>query len=234
MTKKLFVGIIVFSIVLCCLGCYFDNEKDLRVQSADNVQTNEVADHGTSDVPYVLVFDSFEQIGTLKNMIEEDENTVIGYLNSNNYSMNGITSKRDIVELFNDIGDLCMLHLDSISGYDLVSISYYVSYNYVMSTYKNGNDIVRFICYIGNSKETTAWNGASVHETEIVSSFNIENKKFDLHNVDDENSPFALAGSIGTSNSQITILFSDNNEEIIRNKIGGNIVSSTLLELIEK
>lgn len=234
MTKKLFVGIIVSCIFLCCIGCSADTSKDKKDQTAVNNQNNDGFGDETSDVPYVLAFDSFEQIAALKNMLEEDENTVADYLNSNNYSMNGLTSKRDIGELFNDIGDLNMLHLDPASGYDLGGISYYVSYNYIMSTYKNGSDMVRFICYIGNSNETTAWNSADVHETEIVSNFSIGNKTIGLHNVDDENSPFALAGSIETTNSQIAMFFTDDNEETIRNRIGENIVSSTLLDLIEK
>lgn len=232
--KKSFVEIIVLCIFLCCLGCFSDNRKDTKVQSADKMQANGDFDCETPDVPYVVSFDSLEQIKTLKNMLKEDDKMVVDYLNSNNYSMNGITSKRDIGELFHEIGDLCMLHLDATSGYELANVSYYVSYHYIMSTYKNGSDMVRLICYIGNSDEKNGWNRTGVHETDIVSNISIGNKEIGLHHVKDENSPFTFASNIETTNSQISILFSEDNEETIRNKIGEYIVSSTLLELLEK
>lgn len=236
--KKLFAGSIVLCTLLCCIGCSTDNTRDTTGQINDSIRTTVDSGNEISGVPFILTFDSFGQIAELKNMLEEDENTVADYLESKDrscyYSMNGILSKHDIVELFNDIGDLSMLHLDPASGYDLVNITYYLDYNYVMSTYEKGSEIVRFTCYISNSDETTTSNSGSIFKTDIVGNFSIGNKEIDLHKVEDVNSRFALASSIETTNSLITILFSDDNEETIRNIIGENMVSSTLLDLIGK
>jgi len=69
--------------------------------------------------PDILNLDSFEKIAKLKGMLEEEDDVVIDYLDSNNYSMNGLASKIDIAAFFDHVGDLNMFHMDPSSGYNL-------------------------------------------------------------------------------------------------------------------
>jgi len=186
------------------------------------------------DVPLILYFDSFESIGELKSMLEKDDDTVNEYLKSNQYHMNGLKSKEDIDKLFKDIDNLNMLHLDSASGYTLAGISYYVSYNYIMSTYRNETDIVRFICYIDDPGVVDSKSETGEFKTDVIGNISIGNNTFELYCVDDESSLFALASSVETDNSQITVLFSEDNKDIIQGIIGENIIFAPLLNFVGK
>ena len=102
-----------------------------------------------------------------------------------------------------------------------------------MSTYSNGrhSDTLRFVCYIGASDEKETANPADGVEA-AVNFLCIGDEKVTLYKVE-ENGSHKLAGRMATSNSRITILLFDDNEETVRNEIEGHIVTATLLELIE-
>lgn len=234
MMKKLLVSIMTLCIFFCCVSCSTDNVTDTNPHLSEKKQINEDMSHERPEPPCVLVFDSFEKIAELKSMLEEDNDTVVDYLDNNNYYMNGLTSKNDIANLFNDIGGLNMFHMDPSSGYSIDSILYYLSYNYIMSTYSNGHDCIRFICYIGPSDEKNTLNKTDIIESDIVGNLYIGNKKIELSKTKEENSPYALVGKTQTANSRINIFLFEDNEEAIRDTLSKNIVSSTLLNLIEK
>lgn len=178
----------------------------------------------------MLLFDSFEQIAELYSIAAQDEETVTAYLDQKGFSMNSLSTKSDVVELFERISDLNMLHLDSSSGYELKSILYYVTYDYIMSTYKSGDDIVRFICYVGSGDELTSSNIGNI-ESDLVGTFSIGATSVGLYNVMETNSPYALSGRVETTNSRITILLSEN-DGVKVDSIGTNIVLSKLMDLI--
>lgn len=177
--------------------------------------------------PEILNLDSFEKIAELKSMLEEEDNVVIDYLDSNNYSMNGLASKSDIAALFNHVGDLNMFHMDPSSGYNLTSILYYpeLDYDYFMSIYANGSNRILFRCFVDTS------DGVYVPEADAVSILSIGDKKVAFYELEDEGA-YAFVGRTETANSWITIMISDDDEEKIRNTIEGNIVCLTLNELI--
>ena len=232
--KKLCALFIVLCVLIGCVGCAV-NEMGINQDSISNNSsidtTSTKEDH---DVPLILYFDSFESIGELKSMLAKDDGTVNEYLKTNQYHMNGLKTKEDIDKLFKDIGDLKMLHLDSASGYTLAGISYYVSYNYIMSTYRNETDIVRFICYIDDPDVVDSKSETDEFKTDVIGNISIGNNTFELHCVDDESSLFALASSVETDNSQITILFSEDNKDVIQGIIGENIIFEPLLNFVSK
>lgn len=182
------------------------------------------------DVPEVLSFASFDQIAELNSIVTQDEETVSEYLDQKGFSINGLSTKSDVVELFERIGNLNMLYLNRSSGYELVNISYYVTYDYIMSTYKSGDDIVRFICYVGSGDELTSSNIGNI-ESDLVGTFSIGATSVGLYNVMETNSPYALSGRVETTNSRITILLSEN-DGVKVDSIGTNIVLSKLMDLI--
>ncbi|MDD6037025.1 MAG: hypothetical protein PUC30_12725 [Lachnospiraceae bacterium] len=235
MMKRLY-SIMVLCILLCCFGCSTNDTtaNDHRIE--EMIQTNDETNIERPEPPLVLEFGSFERIAELKSMLEKDNDTVDNYLDNNNYRMNGLSSKDDIAKLFNDIDDLNMFHMDPSSGYSLEHISYYVSYKYIVSTYSNGNERerIQFICYIGATDEKNASNKTLVSEKDVVSTLSIGNKTISLFNVEEENSPYALIGRTQTDNSRINILLFEDNVTNLRNSIDKNIVSLTLLDLIEK
>ena len=237
MKNKLFI-IVLLCILLCCAGCSADHlggdVSDLHVDPVTNVDRASTSgsqpDGSPPEPPEMLLFDSFEQIAELYSIAAQDEETVTAYLDQKGFSMNSLSTKSDVVELFERTGDLNMLHLDSSSGYELKSILYYVTYDYIMSTYKSGDDIVRFICYVGSGDELTSSNIGNI-ESDLVGTFSIGATSVGLYNVMETNSPYALSGRVETTNSRITILLSENDGVKI-DSIGTNIVLSKLMDLI--
>ncbi len=237
MKNKLFI-IILLCILLCCAGCSADHPNgdmsDLHVDGMLNDDQAPMSGSQTDgehhDVPEVLSFASFDQIAELNSIATQDEETVSEYLDQKGFSMNGLSTKSDVVELFERIGNLNMLYLNRSSGYELVNISYYVTYDYIMSTYKSGDDIVRFICYVGSGDELTSSNIGNI-ESDLVGTFSIGATSVGLYNVVETNSPYAVSGRVETTNSRITILLSENDGVKI-DSIGTNIVLSKLMDLI--
>lgn len=237
MKNKLFI-IILLCILLCCAGCSADHPNgdmsDLHVDGMLNdgqaPMSGSQTDGEHHDVPEVLSFASFDQIAELNSIVTQDEETVSEYLDQKGFSINGLSTKSDVVELFERIGNLNMLYLNRSSGYELKSILYYVTYDYIMSTYKSGDDIVRFICYVGSGDELTSSNIGNI-ESDLVGTFSIGATSVGLYNVMETNSPYALSGRVETTNSRITILLSENDGVKI-DSIGTNIVLSKLMDLI--
>jgi len=237
MKNKLFI-IVLLCILLCCAGCSADHPNgdmsDLHVDGMLNDDQAPMSGSQTDgehhDVPEVLSFASFDQIAELNSIVTQDEETVSEYLDQKGFSINGLSTKSDVVELFERIGNLNMLYLNRSSGYELVNISYYVTYDYIMSTYKSGDDIVRFICYVGSGDELTSSNIGNI-ESDLVGTFSIGATSVGLYNVMETNSPYALSGRVETTNSRITILLSENDGVKI-DSIGTNIVLSKLMDLI--
>lgn len=144
--------------------------------------------------------------------------------------MNSLSTKSDVVELFERISDLNMLHLDSSSGYELKSILYYVTYGYIMSTYTCGDDMVRFRCYIGAGDEPASSDIDNI-ESNFEGTLTIGTTSVGLRSVAETSTPYALIGIFKTTNSRITILLSEN-DGVKVDSIGTNIVLSKLMDLI--
>lgn len=234
MKNKLLVTIL-FCILLSCIGCSADNSGG---GVSDDIAADDRASMSDSqeeslppDIPQVLSFDSFEQIAELYSVSVEVEETVVEYLDQKGFSTNGLETKNDVTEMFERIGSLNMLHLDSSSGYKLAGVSYYVTYDYIMSTYRSGDDIVRFICYIGSADEQTS-SSDDCTENDFVGTISIGTAPVALRKVTNTNSPFTLFGRIETANSRISILLSEDDEAEIENSIGANIILTNLTDLI--
>ncbi len=230
MKNKLFI-IILFCILLCFAGCSADHPGgDVSdMVSGDQTSMSDSQTCGPHGVPEVLTFDSFEQIAELNSIATQGEETVAEYLDRKGFSMNSLSTKSDVVELFERIGDLNMLHLDRASGYELAGISYYVTYDYIMSTYTRGDDMVRFICYIGSGDELTSADIGNT-ESDFVGTLSIGATSVGLRSVGETETPYALIGNLETTNSRITILLTDDEADI--GAIGTNMVLSTLTDLI--
>lgn len=226
-TTCLFICMCVMAFCFtACAGGQAENESPLTSRNS-GVDTNT-----PHDPPRVLTFKSFEEIAELNKTTEQEENVVIEYLESHTFNMNGLSSKADVVALFDQIGDLEVLHLKEASAYRVVDISYYVDYGYVMFTYRNIDNLVRFICYIGE-RETADQSSERVIATEIEK-LTIENVAVSLYEVDTANGLFDLTGELNTSNSRITILLSSDESNGVRKALEQNLVQITLQELIEQ
>lgn len=237
MKNKLFI-IILLCILLCCAGCSADHPNgdmsDLHVDGMLNDDQAPMSGSQTDgehhDVPEVLRFASFDQIAELYSIAAQDEETVTAYLDQKGFSMNSLSTKSDVVELFERIGDLNMLHLDSSSGYELKSILYYVTYGYIMSTYTCGDDMVRFRCYIGAGDEPASSDIDNI-ESNFEGTLTIGTTSVGLRSVAETSTPYAFIGIFKTTNSRITILLSENDGAKI-GSIGTNVVMSKLMDLI--
>ncbi|MDE7300170.1 MAG: hypothetical protein K2N94_15340 [Lachnospiraceae bacterium] len=264
--KKLYICILCLA-VICLAACseekieksWENTENQQSLISENNVNTDDGIDDNAEkrndlphDVPYILAFDSFDKIAELREIVNKNNQEIESYLKSNGFNMNGLRSKEDVNNLFNQIGNLNILYLDDASGYNLAGILYYVSYGYIMFTYSNGNDIVRFICYIDDGEISTDnnnmnMNSCYIDDGEISTNNNnmntnsataeelmISGNVVSLYKVEDTDSPFKLSGRFETSNSNITILFSNQEEtNVVVENIRENVVVSTLLDLIK-
>ena len=237
MKNKLFI-IILLCILLCCAGCSADHPNgdmsDLHVDGMLNDDQAPMSGSQTDgehhDVPEVLSFASFDQIAELNSIVTQDEETVSEYLDQKGFSINGLSTKSDVVELFERIGNLNMLYLNRSSGYELVNISYYVTYGYIMSTYTCGDDMVRFRCYIGAGDEPASSDIDNI-ESNFEGTLTIGTTSVGLRSVAETSTPYALIGIFKTTNSRITILLSEN-DGVKVDSIGTNIVLSKLMDLI--
>ena len=242
--RKLFICILCFGVI--CLAACSEGEIEKSRQNTENQQSSISENNVNTDddnaetrndlpyeAPYVLTFASFDEIAELREIVNKNKEEIESYLDSNGFSMNGVTSKEDVNNLFDQIGDLNMLHLDDASGYKLVGISYYVSYGYIMSTYSNGNDTVRFICYIDDGEISTDNNNMNTNSA-TAEKLTISGNVVSLYKIEDKDSPFELSGRFKTSNSNITILFSNQVEmNVVVEDIGANVVVSTFRDLIK-
>ena len=245
--KKLYICILCLA-AICLAACseekieksWQNTENHQSSISENNVNTDDGIDDNAEkrndlphDVPYILAFDSFDKIAELREIVNKNNQEIESYLKSNGFNMNGLRSKEDVNNLFNQIGNLNILYLDDASGYNLAGILYYVSYGYIMFTYSNGNDIVRFICYIDDGEISTNNNNMNTNSAtaeELMISGNVVS----LYKVEDTDSPFKLSGRFEISNSNITILFSGQEEtNVVVENIRENVVVSTLLDLIK-
>jgi len=237
MKNKLFI-IILLCILLCCAGCSADHPNgdmsDLHVDGMLNDDQAPMSGSQTDgehhDVPEVLSFASFDQIAELNSIVTQDEETVSEYLDQKGFSINGLSTKSDVVELFERIGNLNMLYLNRSSGYELVNISYYVTYGYIMSTYTCGDDMVRFRCYIGAGDEPASSDIDNI-ESNFEGTLTIGTTSVGLRSVAETSTPYALIGIFKTTNSRITILLSEK-DGVKVDSIGTNIVLSKLMDLI--
>lgn len=237
MKNKLFI-IILLCILLCCAGCSADHPNgdmsDLHVDGMLNdgqaPMSGSQTDGEHHDVPEVLSFASFDQIAELNSIVTQDEETVSEYLDQKGFSINGLSTKSDVVELFERIGNLNMLYLNRSSGYELKSILYYVTYGYIMSTYTCGDDMVRFRCYIGAGDEPASSDIDNI-ESNFEGTLTIGTTSVGLRSVAETSTPYALIGIFKTTNSRITILLSEN-DGVKVDSIGTNIVLSKLMDLI--
>lgn len=228
MKNKLFI-IILLCILLCCAGCSADHPNgdmsDLHVDGMLNdgqaPMSGSQTDGEHHDVPEVLSFASFDQIAELNSIVTQDEETVSEYLDQKGFFINGLSTKSDVVELFERIGNLNMLYLNRSSGYELKSILYYVTYGYIMSTYTCGDDMVRFRCYIGAGDEPASSDIDNI-ESNFEGTLTIGTTSVGLRSVAETSTPYALIGIFKTTNSRITILLSEN-DGVKVDSIGTNI-----------
>lgn len=220
--KRLLVYILILCFVASCFAAC----------SADKIEVGEQSDL-PHEVPYVLTFDSFDKIAELREIVNKGNDEIENYLDINGFSMNGLTCREDINNLFDQIGNLNMLHIDDASMYNLVEISYYASYGYVMSTYSNDSDTVRFICYINGGKVSADTNNVDTNSA-VTERLTIFGNVVSLFEIEDTDSPFELSGRFETPNSNITILLSNQEDmSVAVEDIGTNVVSSTLFDLIK-
>ncbi len=209
-------------------GVLYLGKEDIDLTD-ENSPVKDNSENEGVEPPEILNLASFEKIAELKSMLEEEEDTVADYLDSNNYRMNGLASKSDIAAFFDHVGDLKMFHMVPSSGYNLTSILYYPEhdYDFFMAVYSNGSERILFRCFVDTS------DGVYVPEEDAVSTLSMGDKKVAFYEIEDE-AAYAFVGWTETVNSLITIMISEDDEEIIRNTIEGYIVSATFLELVEE
>jgi len=161
-------------------------------------------------------------------MLDKDDATVEEYLNSR-YFMTGLDSKEDIIQMFEYIGGLNMLHLDPSSGYKLVWLDYCVDYNYIDYGYQSETDQVRLICYIDPSETFDR-----VDNADIIFTLTFADIPFKFVAIQDEQYRFKVQTHIKTENSGIKIQFTEDDGSVIENSLKGKLIFATLNELIEK
>lgn len=209
-------------------GVLYFGKADID-QTDESGPVKENPENEGGEPPEILNLASFEKIAELKSMLEEEDEVVIDYLDSNHYSMNGLASKSDIAAFFDHVGELTMFHMDPSSGYSLTSILYYPEhdYDFFMAVYSNGSERILFRCFVDTS------DGVYVPEEDAVSTLSMGDKKVAFYEIEDE-AAYAFVGWTETANSLITIMISEDDEEKMRNTIEGHIVSATFLELVEE
>ena len=179
--------------------------------------------------PRILYFRSLENVRELKSMLDKDDATVKEYLRNTRYYMNGLRSKEDVIQMFEYIGNLNMLHLDPSSGYKLVWLDYCVDYNYIDYCYASETDQVRLICYIDPSEDF-----GSVDDADIIFTLTFADVSFKFVTIQDEQYRFKVKARIKTENSGILIEFTEDDGSVIENSLKGKLIFATLNELIEK
>lgn len=216
--KKIILITLVMSICLFLVSCSASN-------SAGSNST------GSVEPPHRLYFDSFEKIAELKDILSKDESEVYEYLKENNYHMNRLSSKSDIYNFFNSVGNLNMLHLDSSSGYYLSTVQYSWDMKKLLFAYKNKDKKIEIYCYVDSEGTVASKFAESTQEFEVADKMDFGGEELILYHRSGE-SKISFRSCITTSNSLIDVWFYDDDKTAVKEVIEKYAISTTLNELI--
>ena len=177
--------------------------------------------------PATIYFRSLDEVRELKSMLEEDEDTVETYLRSsgNSYAMNGLSSKDDINQFFDTVGNLKLLFLDSSFNYSLY-ISYIPSWNLIRINYgEDGWMVIRLTYYIHSDTDFSAQSPAFT--------MRVGDKEIGLSHLT-TNSRSSFIGFFPFENGRMKLEICRHDADLVKSTFDGKFIITTLNELIEK
>lgn len=178
-----------------------------------------------SEPPHMLLFDSYDQVIELRNLMNEsDEEVVLQYLIAHNYEMNGLSSKEDIANFFDKIGEMEIPYFEADSEWTFGAMLYEVESEELMITYCDGEQKTRFYCYLEEPDDFAKENSKHGEKEFIV---NAGKHKVDMYSVADDDNSHGVIGKFQTSNSYISIKFEG------ENNINEDIKIAPLKEILE-
>ena len=177
--------------------------------------------------PATIYFRSLDEVRELKSMLEEDDATVETYLRSsgNSYAMNGLSSKDDINQFFDTVGNLKLLFLDSSFNYSLY-ISYIPSQDIVSMTYGEDGWLVVWIVHTIHS-DTVAIT------QDPVLTMRVGDKEIGLSHLT-TNSRSSFIGFFPFENGSMKLEICRHDADAAKSTFDGKFIITTLNELIEK
>ena len=235
--KRIFLIILGLSICLFLASCSVSETNEQSLDNSNKDKTTNQTDYndtitGSVDVPPRLYFGSFEKIAELKDILSKDESEVGAYLDENNYSMNGLGSKSDIVEFFNILEGLNMLHLDSSLGYSCSGVEYDWEHGMLHYCYKNGDDVdIRIRCYVEPDGTDASNVAKALQKFDVAEKIDFGDEEIILYYASDK-VLHSFWCCISTSNSLMDVHFYDDDKNAIKEVIEEYGISTTLNELI--
>lgn len=232
--KKVFILILCLCLMLCCTACVFNMETGTTKTPSDPTTepTNDTI--FIDNMPYILRFDSFDELVELWELQDADEETVQAYLwdfESRNFLVNGLESKEDIVEMFDEIGGWKIPYIAQESGFQLKELSYSpnrgtMDIEYYTSFELKRNEFLLF-SYSPNYDYTP--------KGEAVGNITIAGETVSLHDEPTFNNKYQLLGKVGTT-PRMTMYYSINYKTMdeIQHDVAQHITVMTLAELIQQ
>ncbi len=235
--KRLFLIVLGVSICLF-LANYSASETNAQaIDNSNKDQTTNQTDYNDTitgyDVPPCLDFGSFEKIAELKDILRKDESKVVEYLDENNYSMNGLSSKSDIYNFFNIVDGLNMLHLDSSSGYYLSSVQYSWLHKNLEYVYKSEDKMIRIHCYVDPDGTDASKIADILQRWNVADKIEFGGEEIVLYYPSGESS-ISFRCCVNTSNSLMDVRFYDDDINAAKDVIEKYAISTTLNELLEQ
>ena len=262
--KKLCVLLLLLSLLLGCVGCGADHGEGNTTPIATDppaettptvteppLDTTPAGSEPPADTtpvestpsvgpfapvpPYMLLFDSYEEIRELREMIEADEATLREYISVHYPSSMDIFAgnpKKEIRELFNTIGNWYLPYVDPVTGYHSFAIGYYyhphdtvVGKHFRISYGKENKLLVGFTCTVKEDSGNEAEDEEPIAFTMSIGGQTVPvyQSSFNHH---------AFYCTVYSTNMRVMIHFPDSDPVTIKNTFDGKIEFFTLNELM--
>ena len=140
--KKLLAYILLVCTILSLAACSPATDKQ------DEITDNNTEGHVYIGRSRTLTFYPAKELTELKDMLDKSEEEIKEFLDKNSIDYNTIYSKEDAISFFEKTGNLKTLHVKEESGWNLVSIIYYMDYGYILSIYERGEEMIHVTSYI--------------------------------------------------------------------------------------
>lgn len=231
--------LLIYITLLCLIISSFSACSSTGISNENNADKSNVNTEGSVDnIQFgersrTLTFYPAKELTELKDMLDKSEEEIKEFLDKNSIDYNTIHSKKDAISFFEKTGNLKTLHVKEESGWNLVSIIYYMDYGYILSIYERGEEMIHVTSYIKGESPFLSEDGSAKNEYKILSEkLIISDTPVDIYDYNGTDA-YEVGGNLETSNSVIGILFISKEASTYK-AIEKDIIVTTINEMLEQ
>lgn len=234
--KKTLLIFLCVCLTLCCTACAFNVETTPTEATLLPTQTDPTDDYVGKDIPTKIRFESFDELAEAWALQNADEATVQAYLAdwlSRTGLVNGLCTREDIVEIFDEIGSWDIPYLDPKSGMVLKELSYYPDkdWNKLDIVYSTNYEVIeenllRFTIRYSDEE----W----VSSGEVAGNITLDGKTVTLYRYADDTGRYKLGGEVPGVTPRMSVRYSrkDKTMDEIQEQIAQYVTISPLRDIV--